>query len=123
MKSLTMRVRYLRTTRSRRSTQKSVARLAGWQWHGVKYQAAFNNDLARQVNYRLVAVPYRLAFAVAALPLAALPVPSVLSRLRRCGRLRRGLCPLCGYDLRATSGRCPVCGAEAGANSSGSAPE
>ena len=32
------------------------------------------------------------------------------SRLRR-KRAHLGLCPQCGYDLRATSGRCPECGA------------
>jgi hypothetical protein len=52
-----------------------------------------------------------------------LPVVAVLAgvlpaaALRRwCGRRRRrvraeiGLCPACGYDLRATPGRCPECG-------------
>ena len=27
-------------------------------------------------------------------------------------RRRPGVCPACGYDLRATPGRCPDCGAE-----------
>jgi hypothetical protein len=33
-----------------------------------------------------------------------------LQRFRRAGRLGRGLCPICGYDLRESAGRCPECG-------------
>lgn len=35
-----------------------------------------------------------------------------LFTMRRCLRIRRGLCAKCGYDLRASSsGHCPECGA------------
>jgi hypothetical protein len=48
-----------------------------------------------------------------ALPLSALPLWRLArapARRRRRLRARRGLCRLCGYDLRATPGRCPECG-------------
>ena len=46
--------------------------------------------------------------------LVALATPLPVSRLWRAARARqrrrRGRCPVCGYDLRATPGRCPECG-------------
>ena len=45
--------------------------------------------------------------------LAILPAQRFASRWavsRRRRRWDRGLCPSCGYDLRATPGRCPECG-------------
>jgi hypothetical protein len=53
-----------------------------------------------------VAVPFwPLALALALLPLGR---EVRRRRVRRNNRL--GLCPRCGYDLRATPGRCPECG-------------
>jgi hypothetical protein len=50
-----------------------------------------------------------------ALCLVFIVLPAMVLRLWRKSRLRGmrlrlGLCPRCGYDLRATSGRCPECG-------------
>ena len=42
---------------------------------------------------------------------ALLPAVFVYKRLRKPRVVRAGLCPTCGYDLRATPSRCPECGA------------
>jgi hypothetical protein len=59
-----------------------------------------------------VVVPMWFAMACT----AALPVAWVVVAGRRWRRERRrarvGLCPVCGYDLRATPEKCPECGHE-----------
>ena len=61
----------------------------------------------------LVVVPFW--FLVIALSIA----PAVWARRvwRQRVRQRTGLCPRCGYDLRATPGRCPECGHEVAVDS------
>ena len=51
-------------------------------------------------------IPHGLVAALAMI----LPAVRTWSWLRRRHRHRVGLCPECGYDLRATPGRCPECG-------------
>jgi hypothetical protein len=57
------------------------------------------------IDVRCWAVPFWLLTL-------GLAVPAVrLTRRHGCGRRRAsGLCPTCGYDLRATPERCPECG-------------
>jgi hypothetical protein len=52
-------------------------------------------------------------------PLWYLLAPALLAPALAAARIRRarqrrvaGLCPRCGYDLRATPGKCPECGAD-----------
>jgi hypothetical protein len=56
----------------------------------------------RRRQYGVVVPDWSLVAIFAATPLCWIVK-------RRRGR-REGLCPKCGYDLRASSGRCPECG-------------
>lgn len=67
--------------------------------------------LSPPMPFLRVVVPHaHVAAAFAALPL--LWLAAFARRHARLGQRRRaaGLCPACGYDLRATPGRCPECG-------------
>jgi hypothetical protein len=57
----------------------------------------------------VLSVPF---WAVAALTLVA-PAIMLQRRLKDRRWRRAGLCPTCGYDLRASRGRCPECGTPA----------
>jgi hypothetical protein len=74
---------------------------AGFGWHTRRRAGA--------VESAAVSAPFwALAAAAAALALGR-AVPRLVSARRR-RRQRAGLCPACGYDLRATPERCPECG-------------
>jgi hypothetical protein len=73
---------------------------------GFKYRAwgepSFNDQYLREWM-----IPYWALMLV----LACLPALAIRKALRSRRRRQPGLCPACGYDLRATPGRCPECGA------------
>ena len=73
--------------------------LIGWFGFGSSSAVA-----GAGTRLRLFVVPLWLPGIV----LAYLPVLHLLGWRRRTGR--SGLCPRCGYDLRATPDRCPECG-------------
>jgi hypothetical protein len=73
----------------------------------IRYQLDAPPKKVGQFTY--VAVPHWLLAGLTALP-AAWWAARVLSRAKTVDRLRKGLCPNCAYDLRATPDVCPECG-------------
>ena len=60
---------------------------------------------------RIVSGRTPMAYPVAVLLLLPAARSRALWRLRPANRrCQAGLCPACGYDLRATPERCPECG-------------
>src|SRR5688572_10165660 len=79
-----------------------------WEWGGFGYGVRNDVDppspdyhIQRTIWCPAWAPP--VLFALPAMSWAA----SAMGRRRRARRIARGLCPSCGYDLRATPGRCP----------------
>jgi hypothetical protein len=60
-------------------------------------------------GFMIVTVPYWLLAVATAIPPAFFSMRYLRHRKRR-RRINAGLCPNCGYDLRATPGACPECG-------------
>jgi hypothetical protein len=83
----------------------TLAGRLGFEWHdGPDSQGA---------PHRRVILPMWFAVGMTAvLPAWAVWRWRGARRLRH--RMRHGLCPACGYDLRATRDRCPECGAGVG---------
>ena len=81
----------------------------GQDWRSSLFDWGVDYDelLPRRWTNRLISVPYWGVLAA----LAASRLPSGIRRYAaHRARTRRGLCAVCGYDLRATPDRCPECG-------------
>lgn len=86
-----------------------MSREHGHEWGGFGVTVADLPPDRMAPNIRQVTAPHWFL----ALAFAALPVWWGFRRtkaLRLARRSSRGLCPSCGYDLRASAERCPECG-------------
>jgi hypothetical protein len=86
---------------------------ARWQVLGFGYGTAIvPSGSATVLTARLYYIPHFLAMLIFAI-LPGLWLTRKFRRSRSKMRSVMGLCPRCGYDLRATPDRCPECGAPA----------
>ena len=70
-------------------------------------QTAPGSTYAADWSWRMYWLPHWLMVAI----FAILPLCRAGRAIQWRRRARRGLCPDCGYDLRASPERCPECGA------------
>lgn len=82
--------------------------------HPLGFQMV-SRALPRGARIWAVAVPFWAVFGVALI----MPLRRVVESLRKALRQRRGRCPCCGYDMRASKERCPECGVDGDHVSSG----
>jgi hypothetical protein len=80
----------------------------GWAFGSV---IAYDREVCRWGEKRDVNVRAGAAVAVLALPGVVWFGWRGARQMKRRRRERGGLCPMCGYDLRATPEKCPECGA------------
>ena len=85
-----------------------------WLEHGFGL-GMIKGDTGRGDNRRFAFIPHWFAL----LHTSILPMIYLIRRAIHHRRLRKGLCPTCSYDLRATppGSRCPECGAIRSASS------
>jgi hypothetical protein len=76
--------------------------------HDTYFEGNATRSMIAMGRLVLVGIPFWAAWV-----LWLMPIPFAVVIQRRVvvsGRLKRGRCAICGYDLRATPDRCPECG-------------
>jgi hypothetical protein len=100
---------WILTVRERFDLPGPKAEVHEWQYFG-----GAPLDHSRLWYYRSPELRVQVAVGfphwILALLFACLPAWWLTSLVRSRSRNRAGLCPSCGYDLRATPDRCPECG-------------
>jgi hypothetical protein len=86
--------------------------LAGWMHGGFGYVSAADKEYG--FNYHAWLAPMWCLSIIFALLPAARFRGAIIKATRGRRRQSRGLCVICGYDLRATPDRCPECGSAPG---------
>jgi hypothetical protein len=87
-----------------------------WYWYGIAVHGTsgttydYSTTSWFRGTYKTYAVPFFWPIALTLLLPACVAVRSRRFLIRQQFRRVRGLCPSCGYDLRATPQRCPECG-------------
>jgi hypothetical protein len=81
---------------------------AGTVWGGFGFEFDSGGDSSNSIASLSLEVPFWL-------PVVLFGLAPAVWLFRRLRRRPAGLCPRCGYDLRATPDRCPECGHTAGA--------
>jgi hypothetical protein len=80
---------------------------SGFMWMDLRADPQATNTLLGRITFFVAGAP----MGIVAIPFLVPPGILVIRADRRARRRRRGLCPACGFDLRASPGRCPECGA------------
>ena len=96
-------------TRERRpAAELGGATLTTFPTHSYWAGFAFTDTPAPFGRISFLAAPFWFLAPASLFPAAAWSIFRLGRRRRE--RRQRGLCPVCGYDLRATLDRCPECG-------------